>query len=312
MKSTKAKAKIGTPRKRVRGETRSPVTSSAKLSLPETINALVQEQRRRRFCITAQSRCDRSIDAFVVRLLGYTPDLDEKERKKLFARAAKLRRGIEAGESIEAPELDMASLMFVSQMIVKSAESRDVFDEMRDDAERKMAALAKTLPAYEWVKEVRGLGDLAFAIIVAECPGRNYLGLSEYPSAAHVWKRLGLAVIDGERQRKKADKELALKHAYSPRRRAEIYACVGDPLLKHQTMSNGPYREVYDRRRADTELRHPEWADKAKHPGHYHNDAKRFMEKRLVRDLWRAWRRATNGVVSSNGSMSPGALDNAA
>jgi hypothetical protein len=46
-------------------------------------------------------------------------------------------------------------------------------------------------------------------------------------------------------------------------------------------------------------------------PAHADNDARRFMTKRLIRDLWQAWREATL-VVSPNVPLSSAGLPEAA
>jgi len=55
-----------------------------------------------------------------------------------------------------------------------------------------MAKLARKLPAYAWVKGVRGVGDVSFARIIAETGD-----LSAYETPGKIWKRMGLAVFDG-------------------------------------------------------------------------------------------------------------------
>jgi hypothetical protein len=53
----------------------------------------------------------------------------------------------------------------------------------------------------------------------------------------------------------------------------------------------GPYGEAYGERKAWNLARG--WT-----PGHAENDARRYMTKRLIRDLWRAWRDARCDVES--------------
>lgn len=47
------------------------------------------------------------------------------------------------------------------------------------------------------------------------------------------------------------------EYGYSGRRRAEVYATVQDSLFRWQTYSGGPYRAIYDRRRARSTAAHP-------------------------------------------------------
>jgi hypothetical protein len=56
---------------------------------------------------------------------------------------------------------------------------------------------------------------------------------------------------------------------------------IATSCIKH----DGPYRDVYDRRRERTAITHPDWT-----PGHSHNDALRITAKTILKDLWRAAR----------------------
>ena len=68
-------------------------------------------------------------------------------------------------------------------------------DEQRKLIEKETARIAKTLPVFEWVKSVKGFGVNSFATIVGECGD-----IGTYKSVSAVWKRLGLAVLGGNRQ----------------------------------------------------------------------------------------------------------------
>lgn len=184
--------------------------------------------------------------------------------------------------------------------------------------EKRMQALAKTLPVYSaFVAGVRGFGLPYFSRIIGEAGD-----LSNYPSPACLWKRMGLAVIGGERQRKSTNKELAIAMGYCPERRAVMWN-IGDSLFKAQN----PYREIYLERLAVEHAKAvaeglipatttadtvKSWADRDlpalekvtkaqvdaggyRTAAHIHNRALRYMEKRLLRDLWRAWRECENG-----------------
>lgn len=143
--------------------------------------------------------------------------------------------------------------------------------------ERQMEKLARQLPVWPWVESVRGFGALGLAQIIGECGD-----LWRYDGPAKVWKRMGVAVIDGERQRRVAGAD-ALIHGYVPRRRAILFN-IGESLIKGN--QDGAYRPCYlARREYERERLGPDAA-----PILLHNRARRYMEKRLLRDLWRAWR----------------------
>lgn len=277
-----------------------------KLAVPPspTISALVELQKQRQFCIKSQSRCDRSCEAFIARYLGYRGDLTERERKELFKRAGTMRRAVEKGgltisdnRCEVAPEAggegrrrgDNQHLRAPSAcipIILNSATARMAWDSLRAQTEKQMRKLAASLPVYAWASSVKGFGDLGLAIIIGETGD-----LANYATKERVWKRIGLAVIEGERQQRRTNAEQAAAHGYNPKRRAEIWT-IGDSMFKHQWHGakddlqagpSGPYGEVYARRKAHTETREG-WT-----LAHRDADARRIMMKALVENLWRVW-----------------------
>jgi hypothetical protein len=89
---------------------------------------------------------------------------------------------------------------------------------------------------------------------------------------------MGLAVIDGKRQRKVTDADEAIRHGYVPRRRALAYV-IGDCLIK----AKGPAKAIYDQRKA---LKIEQGWTKL----HAHRDAKMVMVKHVLKDIWIATR----------------------
>lgn len=142
--------------------------------------------------------------------------------------------------------------------------------------ELQLAKRARELPIWAWAKDVRGLGAASLAGVYGEA-GRE---LSDYRSVSALWKRMGLAVIHGERQRRVTG-EAALEHGYAPQRRAFCYV-VSTSLMRAQKAAD-PYRELYDRRKAyELEREIPK--------AHAHNRALRVMVKELLKDAWLAER----------------------
>jgi hypothetical protein len=170
-------------------------------------------------------------------------------------------------------------------------EARDSIEEHRLAIEKLLSKQAKSLPVAPWVGDVRGFGILSLAAIVGEAGD-----LSNYSNPAKLWKRMGLAVMpNGERQRRFADKEMAIAAGYNPSRRSVVWN-IGDCLIK---ASSPQYRAVYDARRLRTAVTHPDWPK-----AHSHADATRVMTKRLLLDLWKAWRAAKTNMTSIE-EMSP-------
>jgi hypothetical protein len=142
--------------------------------------------------------------------------------------------------------------------------------------EKQITKLVRQLPAWQqWGEGVRGFGEMSMAAIVGEAGD-----LHDFANPAKLWKYMGMALIDGERQRKCADKEKAIRHGYCPRRRSVMFV-IGDCLIR----SGGEYKALYDERKVYEQQKAPELA-----PIVHHRRAKRYMEKRLLRNLWRAWR----------------------
>lgn len=163
-------------------------------------------------------------------------------------------------------------------------DQRDALIQEQKAQEKIINKLVKDLPAWKWVEAFKGLGPGGFGEIVAHCGD-----LANYDNPAKVWKRMGLAVFasskDGRAisQRKCKDKADAELHGFSPRRRAVMH-CLGEAILRGRRL-NPEYGDMYDRRK-ELELAKPEVETKM----HAHKRALRYIEKRLLRDLWRAWR----------------------
>lgn len=168
---------------------------------------------------------------------------------------------------------------------------REELKRHRKAAEKTTEQMAKSLSVYAWVESVRGAGALGLGQIVGEAGD-----LSLYANPAKLWKRLGLGLYqrtDGEWERqRKASGADGVEAGYSPRRRAVMWN-IGDCLIR----AGGLYADLY-RTRKEQEAAKPGCGKfKCDGPeghctkGHIHNRAKRWMEKRFIRDLWREWRK---------------------
>lgn len=280
------------------GSERATYSLSTKADVPAAANiaALSELQRQRRFCIKSQSRSDRACEAFIARYLGYRPDMPKPEGVVIWKQAAALRRAVEkgvgssdtlGGEGQASTDNQMsAALSACIPIILIGGEARRAWDKQRAQTEKQMRKLARGLPVWPWVEAIAGFGELGLAIIVGETGD-----LSNYATKERVWKRLGLAVINGERQQRKSGAEAAAAHGYNPSRRAEVWT-ISDSMLRHQWRGAkddvpphavGRYGEVYAARKTHTATR--EWT-----LGHRENDARRVMAKALVENLWRVWR----------------------
>ncbi len=180
-------------------------------------------------------------------------------------------------------------------------EARGVIEEHRLSIEKRLCELVKLLPVYGWWCGLRGCSDLGLAGIVGEAGD-----LADYSAPGKLWKRFGLAPYQGRayatwRTKGGLSADDWTEAGYSPARRSVIWS-VGDAVFKHQsqradketgevTREAGPYRVVYDNYKARKTEELPEESK-----GHIHNMALRYMEKRLLKNLWQAWRAASSGV----------------
>lgn len=161
--------------------------------------------------------------------------------------------------------------------------SRVTLRSSRKSIEVKIRRLVRTDLTWSWAKTVKGLAELGVGSLIAEAGG----DLLTYPTHSKLWKRMGLAVSeDGRAQRRKRGAAGELE-GFSPHRRAVSYN-VAVALFRIQSQVNGPYRNLYDDRRRYEESR-------VDNRGHAHARAMRYMEKRMLRDLWRSARQNHGG-----------------
>lgn len=230
-----------------------------------------ETHRQREDALRAELRLMAQREAIFRRLTGLT----QEER-------AKVRRGKDTAAR-EQLALDEATAELRTAWLVEAA---GIPKAARREPERRLEKMAMQLPVWEaWARGVRGLGALSLAQIVAEAAGSNPEGgirsIADYRGPACLWKRFGLGLVDGERQRKVTDPEKAERMGYSPRRRAIMYtATVG--LVN---MNKGEYRDYYD---AEKLRARAKWLETS--AAHIDLHARRLLAKRLLRDLWRAWR----------------------
>jgi hypothetical protein len=300
------------------GEVRANMAVMSNALLPDLallINSLITLQKERVYWLRCRNRHNNATVAYVRRLLDWDPGAPESERKIISARALNIVSKVEKG--LRLPDEDREIGVRCAEVILISAEARVPIDialkgvskgvSKKDDpkgigklgVEQLMEMGAKQLPVWEWVKDVRGLGALGLAIIVGEAGD-----LSEYANPGKLWKRFGLAPHQGKSAKVwRSEGGLSAaewtKLGYSPARRSEMWNRAV-PIIKSQIRqvkdddgkdtgereTLGVYGKVYlDRKRYELE-RDPEmsnlWA---------HNRAQHYMEKRLLKHLWQAWRR---------------------
>jgi hypothetical protein len=273
--------------------------AAAPLPAPSTediIEALVQQHRNRRFAIKTQQKLDRSLESFVRRnFTAWSPDLPEKEAAKQNARVHQIIKMARDPDDADA----IATL--VRPQVEAIDASREIWDQQRAVAEKERLRLVRMLPIAAWLDTVKGAGPSSLADIIGEAGD-----IGTYATHSRLWKRLGFAPYDGFagstwkretwRPRKLTSEEW-IANPFSGERYG-IMRSLADSMFRANwqgadnknndtgaSRPNGHYGELYARRRAHTKITHEDWSD-----GHAHADALRYMFKKYLRDLWKAWR----------------------
>jgi len=236
---------------------------------------LIVLNRRRRFCIDTRIRLMNSVLAYARLLLGFRGDADDESRAAIREKAAALVKAIIKNDSLEA--FDAAVVEEVRDLYTQTAPALENLAAREKALAKTMERLVKELPVWDWVESIRGFGAIGLATIIGECGD-----LSNYSTPAKLWKRLGLAPSECYNMTTKTGETACAK----PKRRRSVMFNVGDPLIKQGL----EYRQLYlDRKEYET--------PRVKTKMHAHRRAQRYMEKRLLRDLWNAWNGKTAPVV---------------
>ncbi len=240
---------------------------------------LREDHKRRRVYLRAGQRLDLQAQALCRRLC----DGNKIEARKLW-RAVK--KGQDSGH---------AAYLTAAVHCLPLIEAIALLRSYRMPLQRNMVKAAKELPVWPWAEKIGGLGPLGLAQMIGEIAvdkdprkgrGTGRTTLSDFPTPSKLWTwwGVGLVKINGVwvAQRRVKGEE-AKKHRFNPQRRSIMHV-IGSSLLKY-TRGPNPYRDLY--------LARKEW-ERAKQPEApafiLHKMSQRYVEKRLLLHLWRAWR----------------------
>lgn len=268
--------------------------------------------RKAVFVCKQRKRIDLALGAYVKSHLGWRKELPTKARTAIAARAADLIKTDGIGSDDGVGDSELALIIRATKI------SRDPFEAIEKDAVKAMERIVMAIPFMKaHVKATMGLGAKGAAIIIAEACNDKGSILSDYPKKGHLWKRMGLGLVNDDKRGwvrqgnvgKNANKETWKDHGYNPSRRSRIWT-LGDSAIKPA----GPYRELYLARK-QLEIERAESMgltviEAAKIPkahtseymskGHVHNRAQRYVEKRMLEDMRKVWRREVIDVSQSN------------
>lgn len=230
-------------------------------------------------CVEAMDKEEQALKA----LEALDDDAPARDRTALERRVKEART---AQEKIKLSLDDELEMMNSKSFIQAEMPSRRAYTELLKMAEKEMTALAKKLPIYMWSEGVRGLGPLGIATIIGETgdltKNPTTEGVMGYATHERVWKRLGLAVINGRRQGDPgpgATSEAWIEHGYRKIRRSQCWK-INDSLIRAQWRGAkedddtgeitdgyalGPYGELYARQKLEEHRRNDagEYAEQA-------------------------------------------------
>lgn len=239
-------------------------------------SSLVVPDRQRRAAIKTTLMLTNQLAAYARSMMGWSAS--DKERDKIKDRSAALVKSIIKDEpSDEDPAI--IALVRVQYNAVKP--SLEALESIRKEADKDMRSIAEKLPAIAWVKSTTGFGVGNFAYVIAATGN-----LSGYANPAKVWKRMGLAVMSGDRQGapKSKSAEDYTAHGYNKGRRSVAWNLQSCLLRQGEKC---PYYPLFKSRR-EYEL------PRVKSDGHATSRALRYMVKRVLADLWSEWRKDAN------------------
>lgn len=272
------------------------------VNVPGISSELQCLQRQRAIILKSRNMQANRLQAVVAGTIGYSSGMPEKERAAKFVESTKLIESVAEG-TVEHP----------LELVIKATLSGiTAFNELKDGLEKEMLKLVKTLPVAKWVEQQnqRGFGLLFLAIVVGETGD-----LSNYSNPSKLWRRLGCSpwtfggkTLMGATWRSGKEGKLPAAEweafGYSPRRRSISYL-IGEGIVKQNTLpgkvvkvvhkgeeweEKAPgkpleYRLRYDEFKERAAKEHPDWT-----PLRCHRHSMLVATKRLLRNLWRAWR----------------------
>lgn len=258
----------------------------------DTIAEVVKLHRLRQDMIKAQTKLVLQAMASVRFMTHQDGDWDSDESKAAARkRADDLYRNVAKDEDHE-----------LHPHVSPYLQAMEPLEARRAALEKALVKAVKRLPVYTFVKDTNGFGDVSFATIVGECGD-----IGNYRSVSAVWKRLGLAVFDGKRQGNPgagATAEDWIRHGYNKQRRSvswnarnQIIGGMGmwRPAMGDDLADATYYQRVFaERARYEADkLGMPVTASakgKESYRKHVTARAMRYTEKRLLRELYKAWR----------------------
>ena len=273
---------------------------------PVVIDAIREVCKFRRGTQKMEQRISRGCDALMVRAMGLP-----METKADRAKAFKVAQGIfnvvkkamkELGAYKQTVPYDKIVKVVVAKVPAKRKEVTEEFLPMMVSAAMALIPVGKKLKEYDKILEkqvealtiwpavdrIRGIGAVSFGMLIGEIGDFN-----KYANPAKVWKRMGVAVHNGVRQKLRRG-EAGITEGYNPPRRAVLWIVTASLLKNNQDRYQGIQKARYtfelakdDRMKKDAKPAR-ELTDNEKH-GRAMARSYRYASKALLKDIWRLW-----------------------
>lgn len=232
------------------------------------------------------------VDLYKVRKSLVFAEGDMKRRIKSKGRSTAAYRmrqhGIATPEG-KMPEATAEDMAVVARVYPSFYTALDVIAAQKSAEEKELVKQVKHLPIMAWAGAVRGLAAVSVATLIGEAGGTPMV----FNTPSKLWKRYGLAVIDGKSQRKSTDAEMAVRQGYNPSRRSAIYV-IGDNMIR---AGNIRARAIYDEAKAKELAKIEAEPELKMTKGWAHKRALRKVQKQLVLAFWLVWKAQDAGIT---------------
>lgn len=285
------------------------------------IDTIKELHRTRNYLMEQRKASMLRLGAHIRTTLGWSLEKTAAERKAIEKEAARL---IEIGEKVAKNKkskpiegVDDPAYLKFEMVIASTLVSLKSLGDTEGVVTDRLETLAEGLPVWAHsAQDMKGFTPRSLGVIVGMAGD-----LSGYANPGKLWKRMGLAPHQGKagstwRCQGGLSKEGWIEIGYNPVRRASMYV-IAENLIQRERH----YHDLFAERKAYEKLKADEAglqvlpsakitknnAAKSISLGQIHARAHRYVAKRLLRDLWVAWREAT-ALLKSETTVPPALL----
>ena len=260
------------------------------MSRPNDVKTLTNLGRTRRAYLREKNTLSLRILGLIKSNLGFVAkkkeDLDkatEKKNEAIIKRSDKILTALLKSKPDKLSLVDLNVHNHMVGHVTGFLTAMDALLEGKNEIEKQMIVVGKRFKEINWWASHLGLSYLGFALVISEAGD-----LSRFTKESQLWKRMGLAVIGGNRQRRVAgNPALAIIHGYNADRCATMWTIV-DSMIRNR---NKPFYADHPWMNLFRDYKARQLAKEGITAGHAEARAKRRIGKRILRDLFIEWNR---------------------